>query len=326
MFRYGSTFEDTLTRITGQSDDRLFLNRRQYYAVHRDSSLKGDGVAEHMQALGAMLQDVGSPGGEPTVRRLGQSEKDAQFSDLIEEVWEVAEGTVDCHVLGQLVRAAVAAEPRIEVHHNVTVGSISSDETPSICDGEGRRLGTFTAVVNAAWDGMPLLEQVAGAPMPDYCLRAKAGFITRMTGGAPPVPVTTVYGSFGDVVPQADNLAYLSWYPACLMGFTTEIALGADWYESLRQQFDFEGALARSIAAFAQMMPGFAAEPVPERLLGGPILAVAVTDIPDPNSKLHRRNMFGFHRRGNVVAVDTGKLTCGPGLALELAEMIGAIR
>ncbi len=326
MFRYGSVFEESLTRIIGQSDDRLFLNRRQYYAVHRDSSLKGDGVAEHMHALGGMLTEIGSPGGEPAVRRLGATERDAQFSDLIEDVWEVAEGTVDCQVLGQLVRAAVAADPRIEVQTNVSVGSISNDETPRIRDDGDRHLGTFSAVVNAAWDGMPRLERAAGAPLPDYCLRAKAGFIARMSGDVPELPVTTVYGTFGDVVPQAEGRAYVSWYPACLMDFTTEVGTGADWYDGLSQRFDYEGAFARSIAAFAQMIPGFAAEPVPERILGGPILAVAVTDIPDPNSKLHRRNMFGLHRRGNVIAVDTGKLTCGPRLALELAALIGAPR
>ena len=326
LFRYGSAFEDNLIRIVGQSDDRLFLHRRQYYAVHRGSSLKGDGVAQHMHAIGRMVEDAGASVTEPAVRRLGRAEKSAQFSEVIEEVWEVAEGTLDCHVLGRLVREAVEAEPRIDVHCGVTVGSISDDSNPSILDAEGQHLGTFSTALNAAWDGMPRLEQLAGTAMPEYCIRAKAGFIARMTGGAPAMPVTTVYGSFGDVVPQTDNLAYVSWYPACLMGFTTEIGLGAKWYDTLMQRFDFANAFARSVEAFAEMMPGFAAEPAPARILGGPILAVAVTDIPDPNSKLHRRNMFGFHRRGNVIAVDTGKLTCGPGLALELAEIVGAAR
>ena len=47
---------------------------------------------------------------------------------------------------------------------------------------------------------------------------------------------------------------------------------------------------------------------------------MARTDIPDRNSRLHVLTHFGFHRRGKVIAIDTGKLTCGPQLALELMD------
>ena len=323
MLRYGRQFETALSSLIDISTERLFLHRRQYYAVHQDSALPDDGVARHMQAISAALSD-GADGGavDAAVRQLSPAERTAQFSDRVRDVWEVPEGTVDCVALGRIVDAAVRAEPRIELRLSTRIGAISDDDRPVIRDADGDVLGQFDRVVNAAWDDMPRIEKQARAATPDYCLRAKAGFIARMTGGEPAMPLTTVYGPFGDIVPQGNGTSYISWYPACLMGFTTEIEDGHAWYDRLIERFDFDGAFHDSVAAFAALIPGFAAEPEPVRRLGGPILAVAVTDIPDLGSRLHQRTHFGFHRRGNVISVDTGKLTCGPGLALELREML----
>lgn len=323
MLRYGQQFETSLSSLLDVSTERLFLHRRQFYAVHHDSALPDEGVAKHMHAIGAALRT--GPGGyaaDAVVRQLSPSERAAQFSDRIRDVWEVPEGTVDCVVLGKLVDAAVRAESRIELRLSTSIGSISDNDRPVIRDADHTVLGQFDRVVNAAWDDMPRIEKRARAATPDYCIRAKAGFTARMTGGEPAMPVTTVYGSFGDVVPQGDGISYISWYPACLMGFTTEIEEGHAWYDRLSERFDYDRAFRETVAAFTELIPGFAAEPEPVRRLGGPILAVAVTDIPDLNSRLHERTHFGFHRRGNVVAVDTGKLTCGPGLALELRDLL----
>lgn len=320
MLRYGGRFEAALASLIDTSTANLFLHRRQLYAVHRDSALPDERAATHMNAISEAMREAGAL--DSLVRQLGPAERQALFSDRIRDAWEVPEATVDCVALGRLVNAAVRAEPRIELCLEHRVGAISDDDRPSICDADGEVLGQFDRVVNAAWDDMPRIEKQARAATPDYCLRAKAGFIARVTGGEPTMPVTTVYGSFGDVVPQGDGTAYISWYPACLMGFTTEIDAGHGWYEGLVERFDFDKAFRDSVAAFSELIPGFAAEPVPIRRLGGPILAVAVTDIPDLSSRLHQRTFFGFHRRGNVIAVDTGKLTCGPGLALELRDML----
>ena len=320
MLRYGGQFQAALASLLDTPGDDLFLHRRQFYAVHRDSALHDERVANHMNAISTALRDRGTV--DAAVRQLQPAERKAQFTDRIRDVWEVPEGTVDCVALGRLVDAAVRAEPRIELRLGTRIDSISDEDRPTIRGADGLELGQFDRVVNAAWDDMPRIEKQARAAMPDYCLRAKAGFIARVTGGEPAMPVTTVYGSFGDIVPQGDGTAYISWYPACLMGFTTEIDGGHAWYDRLAQRFDYDRAFRESVAAFAEMIPELTVEPEPVRRLGGPILAVAVTDIPDLSSRLHERTHFGFHRRGNVIAVDTGKLTCGPGLALELRDML----
>lgn len=316
MLRYGSRFEQELGDLIKIDAEQLFLHRRQYYAVHRDSMLSDEGVAAHMAALSSALP---ARDGAP-VRRLTSEERDASFSPLIRDVYEVAESSINCDVLVRSVREALAANPDITVITEAHVTRIDDGARPEIVGPSGESLGAFDLVINAAWEGMPLLENEASAPLPDYCLRIKVGFIAEVPEGLPAMPVTVTYGSFGDVVPRPGNTAYMSWYPACLVGFTTDLNRAHEWYETAIAQFDFEQAYARSCEAFSRLLPGFRAAPTPLERISGPILAIAKTDIPDRKSQLHDRTHFGFHRRGNVIAIDTGKLTCGPLLAQELME------
>lgn len=318
LLRYGLTFESALRTALGRGVEDLFLHRRQYYAVHRDSSLPDDGVAGHMGALRDALARRGEPA---AVRRLDRRERQALFADAIRDVWEVREESIDCNRLVDAVRAAVAAAPGIVVHHGATVACINHEPRARIIGTDGADLGSFDVVVNAAWEDMPRLERGSQGSLPEFCLRAKAGFVAVATG-LPAMPVTITYGSFGDIVPHRDGRAYLSWYPSCLMGFTTAMDGAAAWYADRVRRFDFDAAYTRARAAFEALIPGLRFAAIPDERRFGPILAVAQSDIPDPQSRLHQRTLFGFHRRGAVIAVDTGKLTCAPRLAEELVELV----
>lgn len=321
MHAYGSRFLPALERLFGRDLGELILHRRQYYAVHRDSALTGADVDHHMASIAA-LDRIGENDPKDIVRSLGRDELASLFSDSIIAAWEVAEPTVDCLALVRLVTEAVADEPRIELRTGTRIGAIRGDARPNVTDRSGKTLGTFDLVINAAWDGLPALEQRSGAPTPGLCLRAKAGFVANVLRGLPDKPVTFVYGSFGDLVPLRNDQAYLSWYPSCLMGFTPESGEDVDWYDRIVTQFDFQAAYTRSCAALRQLIPGmeFAERPVEQR--SGPILAFAHTDISDPESELHKRSRFGITRRDGVIAINTGKLTCAPGLAEELDALM----
>ncbi len=321
MHAYGSKFLPALERLFGRNLGELILHHRQYYAVHRDSALKGADVDSHMASITA-LHRTHKAEDNGMVRPIGSEERESLFSDHVIAAWEVAEPTLDCPALVRLVTDAVAGEPRIELRTGTRVGAITGDVRPNVKDRSGQTLGTFDLVINAAWDGLPALEQESGVSTPGLCLRAKAGFVANTLRGLPDKPVTFVYGSFGDMVPLHGNQAYLSWYPSCLMGFTPEAGEDVDWYDRVVAEFDFEAAYTQSCAAFRQLIPGleFAERPVEQR--SGPILAFARSDISDPESELHTRSRFGITRRDGVFAVNTGKLTCASGLAEELDALV----
>jgi glycine/D-amino acid oxidase-like deaminating enzyme len=314
---HGASFAPLLEEVIGQRAAEIYLHHQQWYALPRTSSLDVHGAERHMQAVAAL-----DPEGAPhNVVRIGERELRAVFSDEIIAAFEVPEASIDCALLCDLVREAVGNE-RITVETGVQIGAIEDGERPVVRTADGRAAGRFDAVINAAWDGMPEIERRAGAMGHALCLRAKVGFVTRVESGMPDRAVTFVYGSFGDVVPQNNGTAYVSWYPSALMGLTTSVAGGAGWLQEVAAQFDFERCYAENCAAFERLLPAIRLADAPMEVRAGAILAAGETDISDPKSQLHGRARSGLYRRGNVIAVDTGKLTSAPALSAQLAELL----
>jgi hypothetical protein len=177
-------------------------------------------------------------------------------------------------------------------------------------------------VMNCAWDGLPELDRRSEFGSAGYCLRAKAGFIANVEAGMPDRPITFCFGPFGDIVPLDKHLAYISWYPSCLMGFTTDLAPGSGWFSSLQSRFDFGGAYEKAVYAFESLCRGLRLSRHYEKVLAGAILAIGSTDIDNRESKLHKRTQIGIRRRDALFSVNPGKLTMTPRLAIELAEQL----
>jgi glycine/D-amino acid oxidase-like deaminating enzyme len=328
MFRYGSRFERQFEQLVEASAGDAFLHRRGIYAMLADSLLPLPGAERHVARIEA-LHEAHLQAGRlslseqgPLVRRLAAAELGARFGPRVVAAFDVAEPSVDCDRLCALAEAALRGNPRIEVVTGVEATSIEGEGQPEVAALDGRSLGRFDIVINAAWDGMPSLERRSRRGiLGSLCLRGKAGFHAVVERGPADVPVCFAWGSFGDVVPRPAGRAYLSWYPACRMGFTNELEAGPRWFDELSAGFDYMRAYRESRTAFAELLPGLSFAAEPEEIRAGAILAEAVSDIDDPHSGLHRRTGFGIAMHGNVLSVNTGKLTCAPGLALELADM-----
>jgi hypothetical protein len=166
------------------------------------------------------------------------------------------------------------------------------------------------------------LDATADVADAGLCLRAKAGFITAVTTGMPPEPITFSFGPFGDIVPLGGDRVYLSWYPACLMGFTTDLTPGARWFDVRLGAFNAEAAYSDAKAAFEALCVELRLGATYDRLLAGAIVAQGSTDIDDRASGLHRRTAVGIHREGRLFSINPGKLTAAPKLALDLAATL----
>lgn len=323
MFEHGVRFTERLRRILRTPVDGLLLHRRAICAVEASSMLPPDDARRHFAMIDKLHEAYCEAGGPPLnqewpfVAEINCGERRRLFSDRVIAAYEICEPYADVAALCDLIDTAVRAHEGIDVHNGVEIALFAGADRPAAVDGEGRVLGRFDAAVNAAWDGLAAVGGDAKAD--DLCLRAKAGFIVDIAGGRPSVPISFVWGSYGDIVPLSPSQTYISWYPACLMDFTTDLSDGARWYDRVASRFDFEAAFHRATAAFRDLMPGIDFPRRWEDVLAGPILASAKTDIDDPASGLHKRNQFGIFRNGNVFTANTGKFTCAPGLALELA-------
>jgi glycine/D-amino acid oxidase-like deaminating enzyme len=317
LARHGTEFAPLLAEVIGARAAEIYLHERQWYALPSTSALDVARAERHIHTIARLDPEHGLDG----IVRMDERELHRRFCDDIVAAFEVPEASIDCPLLCELVRAAAGNE-RIVLHTDVEVGTIEDGDRPSVRTAAGDELGAFDVVVNAAWDGMPAIEHRAGAMQHPLCLRAKVGFVTRVTGPVPDRAVTFVYGPFGDIVPQRDGTAYVSWYPSALMAMTTDVSAGSAWFDSVAANFDFRRCYEENCAAFARLMPGLAFAPEPLEVRAGPILAAGETDISDPQSKLHGRAKLGFYRRGRVIAINTGKLTSAPSLAAELSRML----
>jgi hypothetical protein len=142
--------------------------------------------------------------------------------------------------------------------------------------------------------------------------------------GAP--SVSMVLGRYGDVVVRNSGLAFLSWYPAGLRGWSQEIEPPIEWNDACRGDVDpaLASSIARSICgAIDAWYPGIG---VSEALLvdAGAIVALGRSDVDDPSSTLHHRTQIGVTSRGGYHTVDPGKLTTAPLFAVEVADRVEA--
>jgi glycine/D-amino acid oxidase-like deaminating enzyme len=310
MATFGAAFMPALREIV-PGIDGILVAREVIYARHQASQLNEGETARHIASVGAFA------GGAAPVR-LTDEECCARFGPGVTSAFRVAEETISPERLRDAVLAEIKRTPVIVVELNVDVDTIAASEVGV----GGVSRGPFAAIVNCAWDGLARLDATAGVADAGLCLRAKAGFVTTARAGLPPAPVTFSYGPFGDVVPLGDDRVYVSWYPACLMGFTTDVSRGAAWFDDRLREFDAGGAYRTTVAAFETLMPGLKLGSTYERLLAGAILARGATDIDDRASGLHRRTAVGIHREGRLFSINPGKLTATPRLALDLASMV----
>ena len=182
------------------------------------------------------------------------------------------------------------------------------------------------AVVNCLWeDRMRLDAQLGFRPSRPWVHRLKYRLLGRLSPALRELPsFTLVLGPFGDIVTWPSGRAYLSWYPACLRGWSSELTVPETWRPACDGQA--EPGIAREVAAGAlealdRVVPGLGAMAV-DTVDAGIITAWGATDIEDPASGLHERHDVGPWAADGWASVDTGKLTTAPLFAERAAALV----
>lgn len=181
-------------------------------------------------------------------------------------------------------------------------------------------------VVNATWEGRAVLDRGMGlVPPPGLLYRLKYRVLVSVPAAMEYGPsVTMVLGRYGDVVIRPQGLTFLSWYPAGLRGWTSDIEPSPAWREPCRGNSPPD--LAREISALTlrsidEWYPGIANSRVAV-VDAWAIVARGHTDVDDAKSGLHDRTYVGVTSVDNYHTVDPGKLTTAPLFALQAAERV----
>jgi hypothetical protein len=131
-------------------------------------------------------------------------------------------------------------------------------------------------------------------------------------------------GRFGDVVNFGNGRAYVSWYPACLRGWSSDVEVPASWDPINRGDLgpaEAEEITTRSLEALDTVIPGFRDCRI-DSVAAGVIFSWGCTDIDDLASELHRRDDIGPEAHDGYITVNTGKLTSAPLFARRVVELL----
>jgi hypothetical protein len=337
MMQGALAFAPFFVRHLGLSQDSLSISRPAAYVVHRDSQRTPDQVSRYLKSVHALIREASEGRGDAYFgrdltdepRMWSEQEREAQFDPQVAlAAFDTPEVAIDPAALALAVRNRIDDDRRIDVRlkHQVTsVDGADSLEVVLQAPG-GIARERFDHVVNALWDGRFAINETRGLrPDRAWLHRLKYGVSFRLPRGTNlPPSATFVSGPFGEVVSYADGLTYLTWYPVCLQGISTDVA-PPEWptypTEPLRS-----GLLQGTLDAMGQFVHCLRAVD-PGRLedvtvKGGVIVAWGETDIYDPGSELHRRFEIGVTSTGRFHSVDPGKLTMAPYFADVCARRI----
>lgn len=338
MLRGAFSFGDSLSRWIDRKTLESLLSPGFDYLVHRDTLVPPDAVERHFASVAELFAEVrGHAGGDypgydggPLYRRLTASEIAERYNpSVVLDGYATEERGIDSWVVAAHLRSALAAHPRITLRTGCRVVGVNDTESGFQVElgGEPRRRdGPYRSVVNALWANRLLIDARRGRhPGRRWLNRFKLGVNYRIDPQRSCVPtMTLLLGRFGDTVFYPTGRAYISWYPAGMIGMESrlqefvwpEILGGADLAAVRRDTVD---ALAAICPAVAELDAGALEPPITD---GGAIFAWGETDIDDPNSVLHQRFAVGVHSDGAYHTVDTGKYTLGPMFAQEVADRI----
>ena len=333
-------FAPLIRRWIGSALDDVSLSSGFIYAVHRDSQLTSEEVELHLRRCTEVIAEASA---RPGLDYFGKTvswpsalstSKRARIFDpeLIVAAFRTDELAVDPVGLADVLKARVMSEPRIEVRLGCrVVGLLTEAGVPAVMtDGaDGPVTSRYDHVVNALWDNRIAIDATRGeVPTRSWLHRFKYGLRIVAPAASTELPtMVVVQGPFGDVVRYDNGAWYLSWYPVCCVGSSTELA-PPDW--DAEGNVNLAQITADTVMVFSSLLTAlhdFRTENLAEAVLrGGNITAWGRTDIDDPSSELHKRCEIGVHSSGRHHSIDTGKYTTAPLFAYLCANRIISAR
>ena len=312
------------------------------YCLGHSSMLPRDVLLAHYAAVEARFLDrLRDPARHYLGRRpsrlfhLMDPERDLPFlsRSYAAPLVQTAEVALDRTGFTQWFRDRFHGRERLTEHYGRRVEGV--ERRPGGFRASGRRRdGTAwhedaDIVVNCLWDGRLAIDRTMGvAPKRAWVHRLKYRVFVRLPpaleGRLP--PMTFVIGPYGDIVPFPEGLTYLSYYPLCIQGWTSDLEPPRDWDAPCdgRPDPEFARHLARELVTkLDDAIPGLGASAI-AHVDAGAIFTWGDTDIDDPESELHDRYDVGVEAYDGYFSIDTGKFTTAPLFADRLTRLVPA--
>lgn len=338
MMNGALAFAPFFSRHLGVEVETLSVSQPAAYAVHCDSQRNVEQVSKYLTIVHNMITDLAT--GDASRAYFGRdlsrqprpwslAEREAEFDcEIVQAVFDSPEVAVNPVALAQTLRQHIHSNPRIEIllHHEVV--SVDGFDAPMVMTRNpgGVSRHKFDHVVNALWDGRLAIDNLLGLrPGRPWLHRLKYGvsfYLPDYTRR--PCSTTFVSGPLGEVVTYQEGLIYLTWYPTCLKGISSDI-MPPEWptYPTDPLRSEISRGTLEAMAKFILALRELEFEELLDLTVkGGVIVAWGETDIYDPKSELHKRHEIGVTSTRQYHSVDPGKLTMAPFFAEVCADRI----
>ena len=330
-------FAPVMDKLIRKKIDWEKLKSKKFnYLVSRTSMLSPDfltnyytAVEEHYQLL--LTDDRLHYLGKRPKRLFNVSKATSGYfnSDQIQSVFNTEEYAVDPVRIRQIFMEELRSQPQIKCLLNHQVTGITQDESgyTTWSQGPDKTIEIKSdIIINAAWSGKRSIDAFMGIKDESiWTHRLKAGFIFR-----PPVrknipSFSIVQGSYGDYVEYPhNNYVYYSWYPDCMLGQSSELAIPDYWQQICEGNFEkgvFNSIAEKSLQALKMILPDIDLGN-PTSVRAGIILARGYRSINDPESELHLRADPPVKVQQGYFSINTGKFTSAPNNSEKLMELI----
>ena len=311
-----------------------------HYCVHRGTLLDADHLAAHYQRCATHYRERSRASGRDYLG-LGvgsgfAQQKEEEYAEWLdpayfEAVFRTTEHAVDPRVVAEMLRAALAAEPRITLRVAHRVEGVRVERRGyrvRYLHGGTAGEEACSDVVNAAWSGrLPIDRGVGIEPPYPWLHRYKFGNRVMLALAPDAIPsFTCVQGPFGDIVNFGGNGMFLSWYPVGRTGMSSD-EVPPDWHASYTPE-QRRDVFERSFAAWRERSPRLRTLGIERAEVdanGALIYALGDRDVDHVTSRLHDRFEIGIQSRDRYHSVDTGKYTLVPYWGKRVADRVEGV-
>jgi glycine/D-amino acid oxidase-like deaminating enzyme len=338
MIEGALAYRRLLSDWTAGALDRPSLSEPFTYLVPHDSALPPAELAAHYAAVERLYEDGVRAGGDylglepkPLWRPLERAEYSAFAAvERVQAGFATAEVSVDLRETAAVLRRVLSAHSRIRLRLGRRIREVVRTSAGFRVEGDSAAGERWRLdgdqVVNALWDGRLNIDRGLGLmPTRPWVHRLKYRVMVARPDLLRDMPsLSFVLGPYGDVAAYPGGETYVSWYPECLRGWSTEVEPPVDWLAACTGRLPPGEQLVigrRVLDAFDRLVPGLARADV-RTVDAGVIFSWGQTDITDPASVLHRRDDTGVQSADGYHSVNTGKLTTAPLFAVDAADRV----
>ena len=317
MIKGSFLFLERIKYLTGKDLSKSAFSNPFTYLVDSKSLLNPVQIEKHFSACDNLIRNQFTNGGYyhgyeggPTYQILNKDEIMQVAGNWCIGAFRTMEVSLDPHEVGKIITDTLLSSD-IEIYLNTRINTIEEKKNSYAIHTNRNSYGPFDCVINAAWHDRLRLDSTTGIfPQKEFLHRYKVAIHYRGALNKSLPSVTLVLGPYGDVVSFNDR-SYLSWYPICKLGSTSE--LSPPDYGKLLTNENRSIILRKVVNELSSRLPDVAnaAEKLNDinqvDIEGGYIFAWGNKDVDVIDTKLHERHEIGIHRKNKYYSIDTGK-------------------